>query len=141
MYTLRETLEDFTDYAYIHDAYGATPERKQLAMLSLREMLADFTDYAYIFGIHAPDELPAEFVWTYHQQREHLCKLWATAKPQLKRDLDKVAEIDRNLAEAVTLLDGYQAALDRGETPDIANRTKGRKLLWDIYMMKPTKLR
>jgi hypothetical protein len=110
-------------------------------MYTLRETLEDLTDYTYSLGLHAPDEIPSYHVWTYKQKKEHLCKLWATAKPRLKRDLDKVAEIDRNLAEAVTLLDGYQAALDRGETPDIANRTKGRKLLWDIYMMKPTKLR
>jgi hypothetical protein len=110
-------------------------------MYTLRETLEDFTDYAYILGLHAPDEIPSFLTWIYRQKKEELCELWATAKSRLKRDLDKVAEIDRNLSEAVTLLDGYQAALDRGETPDIANRTKGRKLLWDIYMMKPTKLR
>jgi hypothetical protein len=110
-------------------------------MYTLREMLEDIADLAYLLALHAPDEIPAAYSWKYKPKKEYLCECWATAKPQLKRDLDKVAEIDRNLAEAVTLLDGYQAALDRGETPDPAARTKGRKLLWDIYMMKPTKLR
>jgi hypothetical protein len=110
-------------------------------MYTLRETLEDLTDYAYTLSLHAPDEIPSYHSWTYKQEKQYLCECWATAKSRLKRDLDKVAEIDRNLAEAVTLLDDYQAALDRGETPDPAARTKGRKLLWDIYMMKPTKLR
>jgi hypothetical protein len=110
-------------------------------MTALRETLEDFDDYAYSLALHAPDEIPSHHSWTYRQEKEYLCELWTAAKPHLKRDIDKVAEIDRYLSEGVALLDTYQAALDRGETPAPAIREKGRKLLWAIYVMKPSTLK
>jgi hypothetical protein len=90
---------------------------------------------------HAPDEHPKVQSGNYEERKQWVNEFWILAKAQLKRSAEQISIVDAKLAEAFTLLSAYQAALDRGETPDLAIRKKGRDLLWEIYNMKPSKFR
>jgi hypothetical protein len=89
----------------------------------------------------APDEHSKVQSGNYEERKQWVNEYWTLAREQLKRSSEQIPIVDAKLAEAFTLLDAYQAALDRGETPDLAIRKKGRDLLWEIYNMKPSKFR
>jgi flagellar assembly factor FliW len=110
-------------------------------MTTLREMLEDFHDTISTIATYAPDAIPSFNSENYAQKRKFILSIWAEAKPRLKRDVDKAAKVDHHLAEGFAILDAYQAALDRGEKPDLAIREKGRNEFWAIYNSEPSKLR
>lgn len=89
----------------------------------------------------APNELPEFYSGNYEERKQWINEYWTLAKGQLKRSAEQMPIVDAKLTEAFALLDAYQAALDRGETPDPAMRKKGRDLLWEIYRMAPSKFR
>jgi hypothetical protein len=109
--------------------------------LSFVEKLDHFQGSIGSLASKAPDEFAGWESWNYEQNKQWVDEFWIVAKAQLKRSAEQIPIVDEKLTEAFALLDAYQAALDRGETPDIALRKKGRDLLWEIYNMKPSKFR
>jgi hypothetical protein len=107
----------------------------------LRETLDDFHGCIGGLASYAPDEYSKNDPRTYKSSKQWVMELWSNAKPRIKRNLEEAAQIDQKLKEAFELLETYQGALDRGETPDKSIREKGRDALWVIYNMQPGKLR
>lgn len=89
-------------------------------MRSLKESLELFIENVGRAPIRAPDNYPDWDTGGYAAHRAELLRYWAEAKPQIKRDLDKVTFIDAKLAEAL-------ASFDKGQ------REPGQSLMFEIY--------
>ena len=109
--------------------------------LSFVEQLDHFQGLVGSLASKAPDEFADWESSNYKERKQWLSEFWIVAKERLKRSAEQIPVVDTKLTEAFALLDAYQAALDRGETPDPAMRKKGRDLLWEIYRMAPSKFR
>lgn len=117
-----------------------TPEER-LSTLTFSDAIKDFHGAIQTLSACAPDELRPYMSSDYAGYKEWVFESWTFCKPRLKRDADKIEAVERLLNEAFVLLDGYQAALDRGESPAPLERQKGRDLLWEIWKMKPERFR
>ncbi len=109
--------------------------------LSFVEKLDHFQGMIGSLADRAPDEFAEWQSSNYEERKQWISEFWTLAKGQLKRCTDQIPIVDVKLTEAFLLLDAYQTALGRGETPDPAMRKKGRDLLWEIYRMTPSKFR
>lgn len=96
-------------------------------MMSIKERLADFAG-ALTSAVDAPDNYPFPEYVNYESNMRDLKELWATIRPQLKRDLDQAAFIDGKLQELFE-------AFESGE------KDKGRKAVMAIYNLKVERLR
>lgn len=96
--------------------------------MSLRETLKDFAGSIGCAETNAPDEYAEWSSWTYETNMADIKELWATIRPQLKRDLEQAQWVDEKLQEMFT-------AFDAGE------KEQGRKAAWALYNADVTKLR
>lgn len=96
--------------------------------MSLREHLQNFGDSIAGATMNAPDEYPEWSNLTYETHMADLKDLWATIRPQIKRDLVQAEFVDNKLQEMF-------AAFDAGE------KDKGRKAAWALYNSDVAKLR
>ncbi|WP_459573319.1 hypothetical protein [Cupriavidus sp. 8B] len=93
----------------------------------MSEKLADFA--AALSGATlAPDGYPKWGYVTYESNMADLKTLWAEIRPQLTRDIDRVALIDGKLSEMF-------AAFDAGD------KERGRDAAWLMYNLKVKELR
>lgn len=102
--------------------------------MSLSEKLVLFAG-GVLLATRAPDgysesqvELRGSMKGTYEDNKSTVLEDWAEIRPELKRDLDKVAFIDAKLTE------GFDA-FDRGD------REVGKKAMFDIYNLQLRMLR
>jgi hypothetical protein len=109
--------------------------------LSFVEKLDHFQGRVGSLASMAPDEFAEWQSTNYEERKQWVSEFWIVTRARLKRSAEHIPVVDANLTEAFALLDAYQAALDRGETPDLAIRKKGGDLLWEIYNMKSSKFR
>ncbi|MGQ0709533.1 MAG: hypothetical protein ACT4NV_07250 [Rhodoferax sp.] len=96
--------------------------------MSLRETLENFAGSLGCAATNAPDEYADWSYITYELNMADLKELWASIRPQLKRDLEQAEWVDGKLREMFT-------AFDAGE------KEQGRKAAWALYNADVTKLR
>lgn len=99
--------------------------------MSLSETLQKFGDAIAGATSDAPDEyLLSQYGYEglYEAHMADLKALWASIRPQLKRDLEQADFVDSKLQEMFT-------AYDAGE------KDKGRKAAWTLYNSEVTTLR
>ena len=99
--------------------------------MSLHETLKDFAGQIAVATTDAPDEYLLSqhgYEGLYEAHMAEIKNLWATIRPQLKRDMEQAEFIDGKLQEMF-------AAFDAGE------KDKGRQAAWALYNAEVTKLR
>ncbi len=98
--------------------------------MNKREALQRFQEDVASGTSQPPDDYPAWYTAAYSGHRADLVEHWRIAREGIKRDLDRVAEIDGLLEQAL-------ASFDRGE------REPGRGLMFKIYNLLriPDKIR
>jgi hypothetical protein len=96
--------------------------------MSLRQILDDFAGSIGSAATNAPDEYADWSSITYETNMADIKELWASIRPQLKRDLGKAEWVDSKLQEMIS-------AFDAGE------KERGRKAAWALYNAEVTKLR
>lgn len=97
-------------------------------MTSLRTMLDDFAGSVGAAAAMAPDEYDPGLAVNYENNMADIKELWATARPRIRRDIDKAELLDRQLFSMFSAF-------------EVGNKKLGRKIAWDIYNSKPEKLR
>ncbi|WP_196812959.1 hypothetical protein [Cupriavidus sp. WS] len=93
----------------------------------MNEKLADFAA-ALSGAVTAPDGYPEWGYVTYESNMADLKSLWSELRPQLKRDTQRIEDIDKKLTEMFR-------AFAQGE------KEKGQEIAWALYNLKVKSLR
>lgn len=104
------------------------PAYPQLEMLSLRRLLDNLSGPITLATIYPPDEYPEYSSLTYESHKADIQELWGKVRHRLKRDLDKLDAIDRQLAAMFTAF-------------EMDNKRLGRKIAWDLWNLPIRDLR
>jgi hypothetical protein len=96
-------------------------------MDSLTELLKDFAG-ALASATDAPDGYPEWGYVTYESNMRDLKQLWAEIRPKLKRDVERVEDINGMLQE---MFDAFESG----------DRDRGRASVWALYNSDVKRLR
>ncbi|HEX7803628.1 MAG TPA: hypothetical protein VF471_12815 [Pseudoxanthomonas sp.] len=96
--------------------------------MSLRKNLDDLAGAVGAAAAMAPDEYDPGSYITYEFNMAEIRKLWAAARPKIRRDLNQATVLDGKLN---SMLSAFEAG----------DKKLGRKIAWDIYNSKPEKLK
>ena len=96
--------------------------------MSLRKLLDDLSGSITLATTYPPDEYPEYLPLTYESHKIDIEELWEQVRPRLKRDLDKIDAIDRQLAAMFAAF-------------EIGNKKLGRKIAWDLWNLPIRDLR